>query len=92
MQKTAEKTHRLLNKNGLALFVIGNTEYKNVKIDNARHLAESLQNANYSSVYVVKRKISNKMLTPYRDEQGRFTSNSKGRKIYNEEYILVGRK
>jgi len=92
MQKTAEKTHKLLNKKGLALFVIGNTEYKNVKIDNARHLAESLQNANYSSVYVVKRKISNKMLTPYRDEQGRFTSNSKGRKIYNEEFILVGRK
>jgi len=92
MQKTAKKTHRLLNKNGLALFVIGNTEYKNVKIDNARHLAESLQKANYSSVYVVKRKISNKMLTPYRDEQGRFTSNSKGRKIYNEEFILVGRK
>jgi methylase of polypeptide subunit release factors len=92
MQKTAEKTHRLLNKNGLALFVIGNTEYKNVKIDNARHLAESLQKANYSSVYVVKRKISNKMLTPYRDKQGRFTSNSKGRKIYNEEYILVGKK
>jgi len=92
IQKTAEKTHRLLNKNGLALFVIGNTEYKNVKIDNARHLAESLQKANYSSVYVVKRKISNKMLTPYRDEQGRFTSNSKGRKIYNEEYILIGRK
>jgi methylase of polypeptide subunit release factors len=92
MQKTAKKTHRLLNKNGLALFVIGNTEYKNVKIDNARHLAESLQKANYSSVSVVKRKISNKMLTPYRDKQGRFTSNSKGRKIYNEEYILVGKK
>jgi methylase of polypeptide subunit release factors len=92
MQKTAIKTHKLLNKNGLALFVIGNTEYKKIKIDNARHLAESLKNANYSNVYVVKRKISNKMLTPYRDKQGRFTSNSKGRKIYNEEYILVGRK
>ena len=92
MQKTAEKTHNLLNNNGLAIFVIGNTEYKKIKIDNARHLAESLQNANYRNIYVVKRKISNKMLTPYRDKQGRFSSNSKGRKIYNEEYILIGRK
>jgi methylase of polypeptide subunit release factors len=92
IQKTAKKTHTLLNENGLALFVIGNTEYKRIKIDNVRHLAESLQNAGYGNIYVTKRKISNKMLTPYRDEQGRFTSNSKGRKIYNEEYILIGRR
>jgi len=92
IQETVEKTHKLLTQNGLALFVIGNTEYKKIKIDNVRHLAESLQNARYSSIYVTKRKISNKMLTPYRDGQGRFTSNSKGRKIYNEEYILIGRK
>jgi methylase of polypeptide subunit release factors len=92
IQKTAIKTQKLLNKNGLAFFVIGNTEYKNIKIDNARHLAESLQDANYSEIYVTKRKISNKMLTPYRDKQGRFTSNSKGRKVYHEEYIIVGRK
>jgi methylase of polypeptide subunit release factors len=92
IQKTAKKTHKLLTKNGLALFVIGNTEYKKIKIDNVRHLAESLQKANYSNIYVTKRKISNKMLTPYRDEQGRFTSTAKGRKIYNEEYILIGKK
>ena len=92
MQKTAKKTYQLLNKNGIALFVIGNTEYKNIKIENARHLVESLQNVGYSSVNVAKRKISNKMLTPYRDKQGRFTSNIKGRKIYSEEFIIVGKK
>lgn len=92
IQATARKTVKILNKNGIALFVIGNTEYKGVKIDNVRHLAESLYAAGYNSVSVSKRKISNKMLTPYRDAVGRFTTNAKGRKIYNEEYILIGRK
>jgi len=40
MQAVARRCHKLLRKNGLALFVIGNTEYKGVRIDNAAHLAE----------------------------------------------------
>jgi hypothetical protein len=92
MQKIAQKTYSILNENSIALFVIGNTEYKNIKIDNVRHLAESLLDADYAEISVSKRKIINKILTPYRDKVGRFTSNSNGRKIYNEEFILIGRK
>jgi hypothetical protein len=76
----------------MALFVIGNTELKGIKIDNAGHLAESLQNSGFSEVLVTKRKISKKNLTPYRNQQGRFTKDSGGRKIYSEEFILIGRK
>ena len=72
MQTVTKKTKNILNNKGLALFVIGNTEYKGVKIDNVRHLAEFLFNAGYSSVSVSKRKISSKMLTPYRDKNGKF--------------------
>lgn len=92
MQKVANKTFDMLNKHGLALFVIGNTEYKGVRIDNAKHLAESLIDAGFDSLHATKRMISKKILTPYRDKVGKFTTNSNGRKIYNEEFIIIGRK
>ena len=92
MQQVTKTCYSMLSDGGMALFVIGNTELKGVKIDNACHLAESLQNSGFSEVLVTKRKISNKILTPYRDQQGRFTKDSEGRKIYSEEFILIGRK
>jgi DNA modification methylase len=92
MQQVAQKTFTILNENGIALFVIGNTEYKGIRIDNAKHLAESLLDAGFSKISITKRKISNKILTPYRDERGKFTSNSSGRKIYSEEFIIIGEK
>jgi len=92
MQRVAQKSFSILNKKGVALFVIGNTEYKNVRIDNAKHLSEALFEAGFTEVSVTKRKISNKILTPYRDKRGKFTSNSNGRKVYSEEFIIIGRK
>ena len=92
MEQVASTCYSMLNDDGMALFVIGNTEFKGIKIDNACHLAESLQNSGFSEIFVTKRKISKKILTPYRDQQGRFTKDSGGRKIYSEEFILIGRK
>ena len=92
MQEVTKKTYSILNANGLALFIIGNTEYKEVRIDNALHLSESLFNAGFSKLFISKRKISKKILTPYRDSKGRFTTNSDGRKVYNEEFIIIGEK
>lgn len=92
MQKIAEVSYEMLTENGAALFVIGNTEYKGIHINNAKHLALSLFESGFNKVYATKRKITGKILTPYRDSQGRFTTNSSGRKVYSEEFIVVGRK
>lgn len=92
MQKIADVSHKMLTQNGAALFVIGNTEYKGIHIRNAEHLALSLFESGFKKVYATKRKISGKILTPYRDERGKFTSNSSGKKVYSEEFILIGRK
>lgn len=92
MQEVAQKAYDMLNDCGMALFVIGNTEYRGVRMDNAKHLTESLQNVGFSEVLATKRKISKKILTPYRDEKGKFTTNATGRKVYSEEFILIGRK
>lgn len=92
MQKVAAKAYQMLSKNGLALFVIGNTEYKSVRIDNAKHLAESLFDAGFNQILASKRTITKKILTPYRDSRGKFSSDARGRKVYSEEFILVGMK
>jgi len=92
MQKVTDKCHSMLSANGMALFVIGNTEYKGIRIENAKHLVESLYDSGFKNVSATKRKIKNKILTPYRDNVGRFTTNKSGRKIYSEEFIVVGRK
>ena len=92
MQAVTQKSYNMLNDNGMALFVIGNTEYKGVLIDNAKHLSESLIDAGFSKIYATKRKISKKLLTPYRDKEGKFTTDAGGRMVYSEEFIIIGRK
>ena len=92
MQEVSRRCSGLLRPNGLAVFVIGNTEYKGVRIDNAAHLAESLLRGGFSKVRVAKRKMSGKILTPYRSETGKFSCSSDGRHVYAEEFILIANK
>lgn len=92
MQRVSVEAFSMLKQKGIALFVIGNTRYSGVRVDNARHLIESLINAGFSEVRIAKRKISKKILTPFRNPKGRFTADGRGRKVYNEEYIIVGNK
>lgn len=92
MQLMVKKVKELLRSGGLVVFVIGNTEYRGVKIDNARHLAKSLIDERFRNVEIKRRKISNKLLTPYRDEHGKFSSNQNSRKIYSEEFIIFAQK
>lgn len=92
MQKTAKKCYDMLDENGFAFFILGDTEYKTVKIENSRHLIESLLVAGFNDVSITKRKITNKLLTPYRDNVGRFSSDKNSRAIYHEEFVIIGRK
>lgn len=92
MQNAVKKVYELIRPGGATLFVIGNTEYKGVKIDNARHLIETLLDEGFEEVDVERRKISNKILTPYRDSVGKFTTDKNSRKIYSEEFIIFAKK
>lgn len=90
MQQVSLLSYNMLNSPGIAVFVIGNTEFKGVKIDNARHLTISMLESGFREVRITKRKISNKSITPYRDSIGRFTKDSQGKNVYAEEFILIG--
>jgi methylase of polypeptide subunit release factors len=92
MQAVAQRCFGLIRRSGIALFVIGNTEYKNVRVDNASHLAEALLASGFRSVQAAKRRMTGKILTPYRDSFGQFSGRRTGRHVYAEEFILIATK
>lgn len=91
IQQAIQKCSQMLCNGGMALFVVGDTEYKGVKINNSEHLIQSLIDEGFTDIKAAKRRISNKLLTPYRDERGRFSSDKSSRTIYHEEFIISGR-
>lgn len=91
IQRAISNCADMLNNGGMAFFVVGDTEYKGVKIKNSEHLIQCLKNEGFTDIKAAKRRISNKLLTPYRDELGRFSSDKTQRTIYHEEFIISGR-
>ncbi|WP_186192589.1 class I SAM-dependent methyltransferase [Burkholderia gladioli] len=89
MQKVAVRARHLVKPRGVAMFVIGNTQYHGVDVDNAGHLTESLLRAGFRRVRAVKRAISNKSATPYRTSTGRFSRAQTANHIYSHEYVLM---
>ncbi len=92
MQKAISLCYSMLNVKGMVFFVVGDTEYKGIKIKNSEHLIQCLLNEGFTDIKAAKRRISNKILTPYRDNIGRFSSDKSQRTIYHEEFIISGRK
>lgn len=92
MRKTVQKTNGILKDGGLAIFVIGNTEYLGTKVNNASYLYQCLLDEGFSNVEISKRVIKGKTLSPYRDFKGCFSKDPKQKKIYKYEYVLVAKK
>ena len=92
MNRAVTKCWRLLNANGMAVFVIGNTKYHGITIDNHKHLEHCMVSAGFRDIEAHPRKVSLKIITPYRDSRGRFTKDSTKRKVYSEEFVVIGRR
>lgn len=92
MYQVIKKCYQLLRKKGKCVFVIGDTEYKNTRIENAKCLSEAMIMNGFEIELITKRKIGNKFLPSHRDENGKFSSNKEDKQIYSQEYIIIGRK
>lgn len=94
LEKCYKEMYRVLRKNKYLCLIIGNTEYKNVKIPNAEVSMDLLNKIGFSVEHVIKRKLSSKIFTPYRDKTGKFTNPENGnkKKIYQYEYIIISKK
>lgn len=89
MQYVAARCLSFLRPGGIGVFVIGNTEYKGVHVDNGSHLAVALLEAGFGRVKVTKRRIINKAHTPYRRQDGKFSQRETNKQTYAEEFILL---
>ena len=92
MQTTVKKCHDMLDEKGMVFFVVGDTEYKGVKILNSQHLLETLFENGFQDIKIGKRTISKRICIPYRDEKGKFSKDKNKRKVYHEEFIISGRR
>lgn len=91
MQEAVRRCAQMLNDNGMVFFVVGDTEYKGVKIQNSKHLIEAMEENGYTDIKIAKRTISKGICVPYRDEKGKFSTDKTKRKVYHEEFIISGR-
>lgn len=89
MQDVAVRCRQFISDKGIAVFVIGNTRYRGVEIDNASHLTEALLHAGFGKVRITRRQISNKAATPFRSNLGRFSRTETSTQIYAHEYVLI---
>jgi DNA modification methylase len=92
MKKVFAEMYRILKFGSRACIIIGNTSLRGVEILNAQVAAEQMQAAGFRKIAFIKREISNKMITPWRDlESGKFTgkNNPSKTRAYEFEYIIV---
>ena len=92
IDKAIHQAKKLLRKNGMAVFIIGNPKYKGILVNNVKFFVFSMKKYGFINIQITKRKISLKNLTPYRDQTGRFTKRTNLKKVYNHEFIITGRK
>lgn len=95
MYEVSNEMYRILKNDGKTFVVIGNTIFKNVKIQSAEIFAELLVLSGFTIEDVIKRSIPNKLIPTIRDkDSGKFTTkaNKNSKEIYPEEYIIIARK
>lgn len=92
MQSAFSEMYRILKKGKKACVIIGNTELLGVPILNAQVATEQMINFGFKKTKFIKREVSNKMITPWRDSKnGKFTSyaNPGKKRVYQYEYVLL---
>ncbi len=91
LESSFKEMFRVLRRGKRACIIIGDTKYKGIDIKNKEIAIELLKNIGFDIETVIRRKISSKTFTPYRDSIGRFSQKSNGKMegIYQYEYIIV---
>lgn len=92
MKLAFSEMYRILKKGKKACVIIGNTELLGVPILNAQVATEQMLNIGFTKSKLIKREVSNKMITPWRDnETGKFTghTNPSKKRAYEYEYVLL---
>lgn len=92
MNKSFKEMFRILKPGKKTCIIIGDTTLLNCHITNSQVATEQMNNIGFKTVEAIKREVSNKLITPWRNtENGRFTNteNQNKKRVYQYEYILI---
>jgi DNA modification methylase len=91
MQECFQEMHRVLRRGGRMCMVIGDTELRRVRIQNANVFVETMKEIGFRTYKIIKRPVPNKILPLTRDERtGRFSATVRADRLaYPIEYILI---
>jgi DNA modification methylase len=91
MQECFQEMHRIVKRGGRMCMVIGDTELRRVRIQNANVFVETMKEIGFRTHKIIKRLVPSKILPLTRDERtGRFSATvSADRLAYPIEYILI---
>jgi DNA modification methylase len=91
MQQCFEEMYRVLKEGGRAAIVVGDTDLRKVKIQNASVFIETMEAIGFKKYDVILRPIPSKILPLTRDEKtGKFTSKiNADRLAYPTEHIII---
>jgi DNA modification methylase len=91
MQECFEEMYRVLKEGGRAAIVVGDTDLRKVKIQNASVFIEAMEAIGFKKHDIILRPIPSKILPLTRDEKtGKFTSKrSADRLAYPTEHIMI---
>ena len=91
MQQVFEEMHRVLKVKGRAAIVVGDTDLKKVRIQNAVVFIEIMESIGFKKHDIILRPIPSKILPLTRDEKtGKFTSTvTADRLAYPTEHIVI---
>ena len=94
MLKCFKEIYRVLKPGKYFCLILGDTEFLGTKIQNTKVSLEQLKAVGFKHQDIIKRKLSSKIFTPFRDKTGKFTNSKNGEKrtIYQYEYIIVAKK
>jgi len=94
-KKSIAQMYQVLKPGRKVCIIIGNTTLSGTEIKNAEVTAEQMQEAGFIIKNVIKRELSNKMITSWRDKiSGRFTNTDSAQKmrVYEHEFVIIGEK
>jgi DNA modification methylase len=92
MNSAFAEMYRILKPKAKAVLIIGNTEMHEIAIRNAEVATQQLEALGFKTVKLVKREVTNKMITPWRDKvTGKFTgtTNRNRKRVYLHEYVVI---
>jgi len=94
LEKCYKEMYRVLKPGKKLCLILGDTEFLGIKVPNTEVSMQLLESVGFKVKRIIKRQLSSKYFTHFRDKNGRFTdaAHSDKHMVYQYEYVLIAEK